>query len=346
MDTGRRVLTFLCILLLLILSKAYSETLTELVENNDVILRWDPIRESGEMVCKGKHLQFNPSETFGIVDGRRILHIGEMKTANGKISLSDKASEVFASFIQDAEMESEHTPRIAAILIDPGHGGKDPGTVGRHTFNGKSEVIYEKDIVLQVSKVLSNDLKKTYPHKKIFLTRTEDTYPTLKERVQMANNIDLKENEAIIFLSIHVNATANPKSNARGYEAWYLPPEVRRKVLDEKEIEQHKEIAPIMNSMLEEEYTMESVMLARKILAGMDAQVGEKTKNRGLKAEKWYVVRKAMMPAVLIELGFITNKEEAYLLTRNSYLNKLSQGIYNGVCNFVDYFENTKGFTE
>ncbi|GAH70678.1 unnamed protein product, partial [marine sediment metagenome] len=110
--------------------------------------------------------------------------------------------------------------------------------------------------------------------------------------------------------------------------------------------DENKEIAPILNVLLEEEYTIESITLAREILSGFDRMVGEITENRGIKEEYWFVVRNAKMPSVLIELGFITHGEEGPRLTREDYLQKLTQGIYTGIRNFIQTFENSRGFTE
>ena len=105
-------------------------------------------------------------------------------------------------------------------------------------------------------------------------------------------------------------------------------------------------IAPILNVLLEEEYAIESVRLARFVLDGFDETVGELSQNRGIREESWFVVRKAKMPSVLIELGYVTNEEEATLLADPSYLQKLAEGIYTGIRRFVTSFESTKGFTE
>lgn len=78
-------------------------------------------------------------------------------------------------------------------MIDPGHGGKDPGCVGSYVENKKTFVLYEKNIALKVSLDLYNMLKKTYPDKKILLTRNKDVYPTLEDRVNMANSVKLKK---------------------------------------------------------------------------------------------------------------------------------------------------------
>ena len=100
-----------------------------------------------------------------------------------------------------------------------------------------------------------------------------------------------------------------------------------------------------MNSMMEEEYTTESILIAKFIMDGMQAQVGTLSQARGIKAEEWFVVRNSNMPAVLVELGFVSNEKEGVLLTDESYLQKLSLGIYNGLSAFVTHFERSRGFT-
>ncbi len=101
-----------------------------------------------------------------------------------------------------------------------------------------------------------------------------------------------------------------------------------------------EDIAPIMNAMLEEEFTTESVILARQILGRMEKAIGKQSPNRGLRAEEWFVVRNARMPSVLIETGFITNSTEAVLLSQDAYLFRIADAIYNGIVDFVTYFEN------
>ena len=78
----------------------------------------------------------------------------------------------------------------------------------------------------------------------------------------------------------------------------------------------------------------------------MASKIGNRSRNRGLKEESWFVVRNAKMPSVLIEMGFITNREEALLMQDAAYLKDMAQGIYNGINSFIQEFESTKGFTE
>ena len=96
---------------------------------------------------------------------------------------------------------------------------------------------------------------------------------------------------------------------------------------------------------MEEEFTTESILIAKYIQDGMKAQVGSLSVDRGIKEEEWFVVRNANMPSVLVELGFVTNEEEAKLLFDKNYLRKLSLGIYNELTAFVTHFERSRGFT-
>ncbi|WP_024465775.1 N-acetylmuramoyl-L-alanine amidase [Treponema pedis] len=232
--------------------------------------------------------------------------------------------------------EKERLYSVGAILIDPGHGGKDPGCVGSYEKNGKNFILYEKDIALKVSLELYSMLKKIYPDKRILLTRDKDFYPTLEDRVNTANKVKLNKNESILYVSVHANAAPNVK--ASGFEVWYLPSDYRREVLDKNEAP--KEIHSILNSMMEEEFTTESVLLAQSILDGLDGQIGSQSKKRGIRANPYFVIRKVKMPSVLVEIGFVTNKEEAKLLASPAYLKKCSMGIYNGITAFISGFEN------
>ena len=94
--------------------------------------------------------------------------------------------------------ESDENPyRIGAILIDPGHGGKDPGTSKTQKINGKNVTLVEKNINLSVGLKLRDYLKKAYPDKQILMARSKDVYLSLNQRTEIANGVRLKDNEAI-----------------------------------------------------------------------------------------------------------------------------------------------------
>ena len=259
---------------------------------------------------------------------------------NGEVKISATCLKEIQNFFENIKIPTEIGYHVGAILIDPGHGGRDAGCVGSYIENGKTHILYEKNIALSISLDLYNRLKKTYPSKNIMLTRNDDTYPTLPERVKMANSIKVNKNEAILYISIHANASLS--NRAQGFEVWYLPPEYRRTLIDKDETP--KDIHSILNSMLEEEYTMESVLMAKAVLDGLDKEIGDVSRNRGIKEEEYIVVKNVKMPSILVEVGFVSNKEEAKRLNTPSYLKKCTTGIYSGLVSFIYQFESSRGF--
>ena len=303
-------------------------------------LFWDPMTKSGILEKDGNSLAFALNQEIAISNFKdfSVTNAPYMKDDIVYIhkDLLEKAKDLFSTPLLDTNF------KIGAILIDPGHGGKDPGAVGTYTVKGKKVTINEKDVNLKVGKMLYSRLKSAYPDKNISLTRSTDKFLSLSQRTDIANSIKLKDKEAILYISIHVNASLDKK--ASGYEVWYLSPGYRRTVLDKNSTDD-KNLFPILNSMMEEEYTTESILIAKFIMDGIQAQVENLSSPRGIKAEEWFVVRNSNMPAVLVELGFVSNEKEALLLYDESYLQKLSLGIYNGLAAFVMHFERSRGFT-
>ena len=296
----------------------------------------DPLSGIFYFVKDGKTAAFRMGSQVAIFDGNPILLKSAIRESSP--ALTEEALSETQSFFSKREFTFYY--RVGAILIDPGHGGKDPGASGTYTEDGKTIAVREKDAVLSVAQKLYEMLSNKYPDKQILMTRTGDTYPSLEERVDMANSVELESHEAVIYVSIHANAAFNKSSS--GFEVWYLTPDYRRTVIDEESVDS-EEIIPILNSMMEEEFTTESILIAKSILDGLEAEIGDLSPNRGLKAESWFVVRNARMPSVLIELGFVTNEKEARLLDDAAALQKYATGIYNGIVNFVSYFESIGG---
>jgi len=318
-----------------------SITIKEAKERLNADVYWEPLSEEllfskNDMtasVLLDSNIILYSNTTYSILTTPPTLE-------NGEIKISNECLREIQNFFEKIRIPTEIGYHVGAILIDPGHGGRDAGCVGSYTENGKTHILYEKNIALSISLDLYNRLKKTYPDKNIILTRKDDTYPTLPERVKMANSIKVNKNEAILYISIHANASLN--NRAQGFEVWYLPAEYRRNLIDKDEAP--KDIHSILNSMLEEEYTMESVLMAKAVLDGLDKEIGNVSRNRGIKEEEYIVVKNVKMPSILIEIGFVTNKEEAKRLNTPAYLKKCTTGIYNGLVSFIYQFESSKGF--
>lgn len=315
------------------------------LEREGARLSWDPLTASGWIERRGDSISFALGVPLALWDSIERLPItppglGPSGPLFDKASLDEMAKRFDAA---DAARASRFS--IAAILIDPGHGGKDTGAVGEHKIGAGKLRVVEKDIALAVGRELRSRLAARYPDKKILLSREGDSYPTLEQRVAMANSVDLGKREAILYVSIHANASFN--KNAKGFEIWYLNPEYRRTVLDGSAAQGgDRSLAPILNAMLEEEFTTESIILARDIDRRLQEQIGDRSPNRGIRAEEWFVVRNAKMPSVLVEMGFVTNPEEAGLLSTQDYLKKIAGGIYTGLVDFVNDFEKQRGLPE
>jgi len=313
-----------------------------------VQLRWDPLFASGALIVNGREAAFAAGKAGEsgavLLDHRDVLNLQLPYLENGSL----RFPEVFINQLRrsfNLYTEDNLQFRIAAIIIDPGHGGRDPGASRQYNVNGRSFSSVEKDITLKVSRMLYASLATAYPDKKILITRDGDTTMTLEERVDIANAIPLNQNEAALFISVHTNSVIAANSSARGFEVWYLNPSYRRELIDSTVRTEPDEVLPILNSMLEEELTIESILLANSIHKRLEEAVGRLTPSRGLKAEEWFVVRNAMMPSVLVELGFVSNEADALLMNDEAYLKNLADALYKGIMDFVMFFEHSGGLT-
>lgn len=222
---------------------------------------------------------------------------------------------------------------IRRIVIDPGHGGKDPGAVGY------SKKHYEKDVTLLVGKKLKKKLEDNLDIE-VILTRSSDEFVSLQQRTKKAN-----EENADLFVSLHCNA--HRSNSVKGIEVYYLSTaktdEARAVealensvVYDyeggEKAVKQYDDLAFILADMTQNEHLLESSELGFKLQKNTVAST--KSKNRGVKQANFYVLRGAYMPAVLLELGFISNKEEEKLLIKPTYQDKLVDAIFKGIKDF------------
>ena len=323
------------------LSSSALMSFPEIAKQTNSVLYWDALAGNGIFEKNGRFLSFSAHNSFVMLDCLEItpcsLPVKQGGTYYASRDFFDTVKNIFDTLPPEVHF------RIGAILIDPGHGGQDPGAVADYTVNGKKQTLREKDVVLFTAKDLYNRLKEKYPDKKIMLTRSTDVFLTLNQRTDIANTVKLAEHEAILYVSLHANSAFYTK--AKGFEVWYLSPGYRRTLIKSTGSDKDKDVRPILNSMMEEEFTTESILIAKYIQNGIKAQVGHLTTDRGLKEEEWFVVRNANMPSVLVELGFVTNEEEAMLLFDKDYLRKLSVGIYNGLTAFVTHFEESRGFT-
>jgi N-acetylmuramoyl-L-alanine amidase len=314
--------------------------LLSVAEDLGAVLEWDPLRDAGVISFGNDRISLGVGAGLAIVNYRLKVEIDPPVRRNGAVWLTRAAVAAISDAVQKDRLAhaAEHL-RVAFVLIDPGHGGKDGGGVGSFEEGKRQVTVKEKDVTLSVARALSEMLKSAYPDKTVLFTRTDDSFVSLEDRVVVANSLLEKSKETVLYISIHANTSPFNKK-ASGFEVWCLPPEFKRTLLDENAAgKDNQEILPILNGMLEEEISLESTVLAQEILSGLDGKVGRQSANRGLRQNDWYVVRNARMPAVLVEVGFVSNPEEAERLADTAYLKNLAEGMYSGVRAFITRFE-------
>jgi N-acetylmuramoyl-L-alanine amidase len=346
---------FLCLLLITPLVAVQPQDKTFSLQDALNILpefQWDPFLQTGTFYRSGHYASFQVGlkgeNCFSLIDGYEVISAPAPYMENGAIRFPENFIISLKNAI-DAEIKNDLKPfKVAAIIIDPGHGGKDSGATAVQTINGKKVSLREKDIVLNIALDLRGRLVKRYPDKKILMTRDTDDTLALEERASFANGIKVEENEAIIFISIHCNSELNAslkKNPARGYEIWYLPPKVRREIIEKDSFNGSEEVRNILNTLKEEEFTYESKLLAASLLARFDEFIAPASLSRGIKEEQWYVVKRTNMPSVLIELGFISNPSDAALLFEKQSLEKYTKALFEGLVDFVTLYEKPGGFS-
>ncbi len=219
---------------------------------------------------------------------------------------------------------------VHRIVIDPGHGGKDPGTVNRRLG------LEEKAITLDIGKRL-NAILNEHKEFEIILTRARDEYVPLEERAAIANS-----NQGDIFVSIHTNSA--PRLTARGVESYYLnvtaDPRAMEVAAQENAMSSKSmaDMRTILDQILQNSKISESRIFSRFIQESMVANLKRKydaIEDLGVKKAPFYVLLGAQMPSALVEVSFLSQRDEALRLGTAEYRQAVAAGLYLGIINFI-----------
>jgi N-acetylmuramoyl-L-alanine amidase len=225
--------------------------------------------------------------------------------------------------------------KIRRVVLDPGHGGHDHGTTG-------PAGAIEKDLVLDVSRRVGALIEERLGSEVLY-TRTKDTYLTLEERVSFAN-----QKRADLFLSIHANSS--PVRTASGAETYYLsfaPSRAAQEIAARENAGSQRSISELRDLVMKiaaQEKIGESREFALNVqssltkltAASVPAKSGSTRRDRGVKRAPFVVLIGATMPAILTEIGFVTNSKEEALLKKSDYRQKLAEAIYRGIQQYAD----------
>ena len=245
--------------------------------------------------------------------------------SNKQILYSDKNLE------KEFRKEKEKINKKYVVVIDPGHGGKDPGAIG---FNGT----FEKDINLLFAKIIRSVLSSSKI--KVKLTRTDDRYLYLRERINFAEKL-----KADLFISIHADASKNRK--ASGFSIFSLSnkasdKEAKKLALRENNSDfigglkiRHSD--PLINDNLIKIFQRQTMNESSKIANIVIKNIKKLSiNNRGHRNAGFVVLKSLTTPSILVELGFITNKKEEKLLNDKRYLIKISKIISLSIFNYFN----------
>lgn len=228
--------------------------------------------------------------------------------------------------------------KLDVIIIDAGHGGKDPGTIG---ISGTKE----KDVVLAIATKLKQIINTNYKDIKIVMTRESDEFIELKERGTIANS-----NNGKLFISIHCNARKNLENDKSGFEIYVLDP-AKKNDATTIAIEQSPfikninypkltEVETIIGSLFQSSFSVYAARFAVILNSILSRET--KLENRGIFQQEFYVLYGAAMPSLLVECGYLSNKDDEAYLTSEKGQSEIAYSIYKALRYYkMDYeFEN------
>lgn len=221
--------------------------------------------------------------------------------------------------------------QLRCVVLDAGHGGHDPGAVGK--------LFKEKDIALSIAKKVGQLLEADFPEMKVVYTRKTDAFVELHKRAAKANAVN-----ADLFISIHVNAMERKNSHIEGTEVFVMGAHVKdenlrvaklenKAILLEKDYKKHYDgfdpnspEGNIAMNMVQNAYLDHSLNLASMVSDSFKKRA--KRTNRGVHSAGFMVLKTATMPSILIECGYISNPEEELFLGSEEGQNKLAESIF------------------
>lgn len=264
------------------------------------------------------------------IEGEVFIHLDSFEKilneieSSVPISSSEKESKT--------EQKQEVYPNKYVILIDPGHGGEDSGAIGNY---GLQEKYVNLDVSIRLLNYLKKKLKK-YPYVKIYITRSEDIFLSLEERVQMAKSLD-----ADIFFCVHTNSSRYNRSNSDGFETYYprmkeeinvLPPSKPNEEVEET-VEEESVVLQIVNDLNQTTSIDESKILAEFV----QESLAEKLicPDRGAKPGNYYVLKYTPMTSILTEIGFICNPNIELNLRDVEVRQQIGEALGNAIIKYL-----------
>jgi len=312
---------------------AHEYALQDLCVGKDLDFSLDSLSQS-LTVSRGDHAAKGLiGSEIVMLDNEQVQLSAPVKYKNGTVIVPlDFKEKVIDRLIASPEQVNLYRMnKVNTIILDAGHGGKDPGAIG-------PSGVQEKDIVLDITK----KLRKILEHKgyKVVMTRDKDEFITLKDRTVIASSV-----KADLFVSVHANA--HDKKSVNGVEVYSLRDLDVFEKNEAQRQENHdvlfshlqmkkndEELNHILSDMLYDYKQAESISLAantsQKVSQFLDAKV------LGQKSSHFFVLRNTLIPAVLVEVGYLTNPKEEKLLKTEAYRQKVAYAISRSIFDYAN----------
>ncbi|MFA5338566.1 MAG: N-acetylmuramoyl-L-alanine amidase [Candidatus Omnitrophota bacterium] len=308
---------------------------------------WDPVARRADLIKENKIFAFYVGMDYAAINGKPERLSSPVVFYEGSAAIpADFAINSIARVLSPPRITGPRPPvtqkyLVRKVVIDAGHGGNDPGAVGRTGLK-------EKDLVLDVARRVKEQLNENGVD--VVMTRDRDRFIPLEKRSQIAN-----ENNVDFFVSIHANSAR--LKGAKGFEVYYLSTAVDDnaraveaaensflKFDDSSFQRRNTDLEATLWDLVYTENREESIELARNISKSVDASTS--LYCRGVKSARFYVLKGAQMPAVLVEIGFISNPAEEKDLKSASCREDVASAIAKGILNYKKIYESTDGFTK
>lgn len=224
---------------------------------------------------------------------------------------------------------------VGTVVLDAGHGGHDPGATA--SWQWEDHVyLQEKTITLELTQKIADSLRAVRPDIDIVLTRDSDTYMALQDRADVAAKLDPGVGESIVFVSIHANSS--PSAEPSGFEILVKQTDKRLRFLD-AQVEDW-EIARFANQTISELNRLlnrENLLFATAVREQM-AKNFPQARDRGVKEQDVWVLNASKVPSILVEVGFVSNSDDAYQMTRQTWLDHMADTVAAGILAYINLY--------
>lgn len=324
--------------------------LTRLCEAYGLNCAWDTFTKTATIRSGPNNIVLRPGSRIALINGVEKRLPSEVAMTDGTVfvPVSFARSDIVPTApaaprrpVAPAPVETHKPFTIARIALDTGHGGKDPGAIGR------ARGTKEKDIALSISNKVRSRLEAAGI--KVVMVRNSDTFIPLPKRSDIANS-----STADIFVSIHINASRSRQTS--GFECYYLSTATddnaraieafensSLKLSDDADAQHSTRLDKTLWDMTLTENRKESAELAGYICSAVSEE--GIIRNNGVKTARFHVLKHTHIPAVLVECGYISNRTEEMKLRDKTFQDRMADAIVRGILRYQKRYEDTKGFT-